>query len=96
MSYNHDDIAKFFFSVQAAYFTMTNVQMNIPGEKSKYPSTNHALLTLNALEENELNPENRGKHLRYSIKFIGDRLLQVYASTGDIMFTEMFFLRGKF
>lgn len=70
---------------------MSDIVVNIPGDRNKYLPGNQALVTLYALQDN-LRKSNASKELlRYTIdNERTERYLSIYPSTGDIMFTKEF------
>ncbi|XP_031350288.1 proto-oncogene tyrosine-protein kinase receptor Ret [Photinus pyralis] len=69
---------------------MSNVVMNLPGDKSHYPPTDHSILTLYALRDGE-HYHSRTEHFVYSLNTNGEPVAQVFRPTGDIMFKKVFF-----
>ncbi|KAK4876399.1 hypothetical protein RN001_012821 [Aquatica leii] len=64
--------------------------MNLPGDRLKYPPTDHSILTLYALKDNAVSA-NKTEHYIYSLQNNDEQLVQVFRSTGDIMFKKVFF-----
>lgn len=60
---------------------MTDVQLNLPGSKERYPPKNHVLATFHALPK-----DNNDRNLRYTLANNRRKYLQIYPTTGDIMF----------
>ncbi|GJQ71371.1 hypothetical protein Trydic_g11101 [Trypoxylus dichotomus] len=66
---------------------MTDVQVNIPGNKSSLLANNYAVVTMCALNDHALHSPDL---IRYSIVKVGEELLDIYPPTGDILFTSNF------
>lgn len=82
---------------------MTDLELNLPGNRSKYPPRNHVIATLHALPTTEIDHnDNKMMHFRYGIAVdinnnnLQQKYLQVYPGTGEIMFSDSFFSGRKF
>lgn len=62
--------------------------MNVPGNRTKLLPENHTIVTLYALAEKQL--KGNKEFIVYGIVEVHDRYLQIFHSTGDIMFTNKF------
>lgn len=91
-------------AVHCVYFTMTDIELNLPGNKKKYPPRNHVLATLNALptnitsgnKDNQEQQQQQQQHFRYEIVNKGEKYVQIYPATGELMFNENFLNNCKF
>nr|XP_022910564.1 proto-oncogene tyrosine-protein kinase receptor Ret isoform X1 [Onthophagus taurus]XP_022910572.1 proto-oncogene tyrosine-protein kinase receptor Ret isoform X2 [Onthophagus taurus] len=73
----------------AAYFTMSEVELDIPGNRSILLPNNTAIATMYALNDHP-NP-NKIDHVWYSLQKLQERhYLEIYHGTGDIMFSTAF------
>lgn len=66
---------------------MTNISMNIPGDRTKHPSINQPLAQLNALEDPKLSDPST---LRFAINAIGEKYLNVNSKTGEVVLSKEF------